>query len=334
MAHQGAEGDRVQEGGEDGLKLKKALFVGLPVVAAIAVGLAYSNRPGEYAKGGERKFCFAVLADPLVFEKEWEKALTEVRDRNTAAEPSFDPAEFVLVAGDVAPMAERYLDFKEVFSGSTHMRALFPVDGNHDHGSSKRYMVETLIPAYEGIVPRDKLHVNYHVDYKNVRLIVVDGYSDLGKLGVINADGLKWVQGLIESAPEEIEHIFVSFHEPAFPRYSHERDSFNSSPEDRNAFWNMLVAHRDRVRAVFVGHCHFYYRMRVRDPAGEAPNDAKKFSDEEGGVYQVCVPAAGSSRECGLVLVQVYGDRVMFRVLEVDRKDPKKFNVEDEWEAK
>ena len=74
------------------------------------------------------------------------------------------------------------------------------------------------------------------------------------------------VEQVIASAPPDIDHIFVAFHEPAFPRYRHIWDSFNASPEERDAFWNMLVAHNDIVRAVFVAHTHTYSRMRVLDP--------------------------------------------------------------------
>ena len=80
---------------------------------------------------------------------------------------------------------------------------------------------------------------NYHADWKNIRLIVVDQYSELGDSGCINAAGLLWVEGLIESA-SLAEHVVLVFHEPAFPRHGHVGGSFDACPDDRNAFWDML----------------------------------------------------------------------------------------------
>ena len=165
-----------------------------------------------------------------------------------------------------------------------------------------------------------------------MRLIAVDGYSDLGASGVINDEGRAWVEEAIVSAPEVIDHIFVAFHEPAFPRHRHLTDSFNADPIARNAFWTMLVSHRERVRAVFVGHTHTYSRMRVFDPASVPANDPESYPDEAGGIYQVDVGSAGYGLVNTLVLVQIDGEEVSFRTL-ADPTPNKPFSVIDEWQA-
>jgi len=160
--------------------------------------------------------------------------------------------------------------------------------------TNAEYIRDKIIPLIPNVVRRHDKSCDYHVDHKNVRIISLDGFScELGTWGVINKTGKEWVEETIKSAPSEIDHIFVTFHCPAFPRGRHTHIYFVESPEDRNTFWNMLIAHRDRVRAVFVGHTHHYYRVRVLDPAGAAANNPKLFPDEEGGIFQVDVGASG-----------------------------------------
>jgi len=166
-----------------------------------------------------------------------------------------------------------------------------------------------------------------------VRIIAVDGYGgELGRWGIINKGGREWVEGIIKSTPWAIDHIFITFHAPAFPRYRHLQDSFNAAPEERNAFWNMLIGHRARVRAVFVAHTHFYYRMRVRDPAGVGANDTSLFPDEDGGIYQVDVGAAGRGRKNTVLQVQIDGKNVLFRALQAENGSNQPFGVKDEWQ--
>jgi hypothetical protein len=134
------------------------------------------------------------------------------------------------------------------------------------------------------------------------------------------------------SAPENIDHIFVAFHSPAFPRH----DSYNirtAARPARDAFWNMLIAHKDRVRAVFVAHTHAYSRLRVLDPASADANDTDAFPDEEGGIYQVDVGAAGNGVYTIVVMVQIDGDNVSFRVLEAGGGSDDPFSVIDEWQV-
>lgn len=113
-------------------------------------------------------------------------------------------------------------------------------------------------------------------------------------------------------------HIFITFHEPAFPRSGHVGDSFNACPSDRNAFWNMLVAHKDKVRAVIVGHTHVYSRLRVLDPASAAANDPGRYPDDDGGIYEIDAGAAGNGDVSDFLRFEIDGDTVMVRVLEAD----------------
>ncbi len=281
-----------------------------------------------------QRFSFAVLADPRHQGDTWKNALLEIRDRNTNPEPAFTPAELIVVAGDMDPLVSRYEDYQHVFTNVDARPVFLPVIGNHEFengGVHFRHARDVLMPFISGAVRRHAKSCDYYVDHKNVRIIVVDGYTDLGKDGVINDEGRQWVEQVIKATPSSINHIFVSFHEPAFPRFRHIGDSFDQDTEQRNAFWRMLLKHQDKVCAVLVGHTHTYYRMRVLDPAGMAANDPKSFPDEDGGIYQVDAGAAGNASVNTIVQVQIEGKNVLFRALQAKKGANMPFTEIDKW---
>ena len=279
------------------------------------------------------KWSFAVVADPMENGDSFQNALTEIRYMKCNPEPKNDSAEFVLVAGDICPIVDRYKDYKDIFLGDINMKAFFPVKGNHDYYDeiNNTYMNDIILPNQSNISVWNRKTVDYYVTWKNIYLIVVDAYSIYGNDGCINSQGREWVRNIIESAPESIKHIFISFHEPAFPRYRHLYNSFNACPSDRNDFWNMLIEHKDKVRAVFVGHTHNYYRMRVNDPTSSCANDTECFPDDDDGIYQIDVGAAGNGERNTIVRVEVNGSKVSFRVIDAPNGANQSFNVIDEW---
>ncbi len=210
-----------------------------------------------------------------------------------------------------------------------------PVIGNHDTQNVDDY--DGLLSTIDGLwhaSTRDTTG-NYFVDYENARIIVVNGYAyDGNELGVnsgcINDAGRAWVDSTIRSA-ENADHVFVAIHEPAFPRGRHVGDSFDQCPELRNAFWNMLVAHGAKVKAVLVGHTHVYYRMRVLDPAGADANDPSAYPDEDGGVYQVDCGACGNGSRNTVVNIEIDGPDVHFKVVDAPNGADGEFSLKDEW---
>jgi len=311
----------------------KRAFHGSLVLIGICLSVLTSCATG-HRQLSEQKVSFAVLADPRGHGDTWKNALQEIRDRNTNGEPAFTPAEFIIVAGDMDPLVSRYEDYQCVFPNPDTRPMFLPVIGNHEFengGVHFRYARDVLIPSIPDVARRHASSCDYYFDHKNVRIIVVDGYTELGKSGVINAEGKKWVEQVIKETPVSIEHIFISFLEPEFPRLRHIRDSFDQDPEQRNAFWRMLIEHRDRVRAILVGHTHSYYRMRVLDPAGMTANDPKSFPDEDNGIYQVDAGAAGNASVNTIVQVQTEGKNVLFRVLQATRGANMPFTEIDKW---
>lgn len=282
----------------------------------------------------EQKFSFAVLADPRNQGDTWKNALLEIRDRNVNQDPVFTPAELIVVAGDIDPIVSREEDYQHVFANVDTRPVFLPVIGNHEFensGAHFRYARDVLIPSIPGAVRRHSNSCDYYLDHNNIRIIVVDGYTDLGKNGVINDKGKQWVEETMRATPSSIDHIFISFHEPAFPRFRNIGDSFDQAPEQRNTFWRMLLKYKDRVCAVLVGHTHSYYRMRVLDPTGTEANDPKAFPNEDGGIYQIDAGAAGNGSVNTIVRVQIVGANVFFRVLQAKKGANEPFAEIDRW---
>lgn len=217
----------------------------------------------------------------------------------------------------------------------------FPVRGNHEEKSDLSYIVNALLPAYEGKIYRmDNHSVNYFVDWKNVRIIVIDQFSEFSKRqnggifswltsdgGNINASGREWTESVINSAGPQIDHIFIAFHEPAFPRNRHVRHSFDRFPENRNQFWNMLVRNNDKVRAVLVAHTHYYSRMRIKNPLSVKDIG---LPDQEDGVFQIdCGITGRKAYDNTIIEINIQGKNVRFRVIQAQNNRP--FHLIDTW---
>jgi len=194
------------------------------------------------------------------------------------------------------------------------------------------FISDKIIAAIPGVVRMSNKSCTYYYDRENVRMISIDAFSgEAGTGGVITEKGRAWTEKAITSAPSTIDHIFIGFHAPAFPRGRHTNDCFVTNPEQRNAFWNMLISHKDKVRAVFNGHTHMYSRMRVLNPAGADANDFSKSPDEEGGIYQVNAGSTSMGVKNTFFKVLVKGKNVYFRTYEAETGKDKPFTSVDEW---
>ncbi|MDP3980105.1 MAG: metallophosphoesterase [Chlamydiota bacterium] len=312
--------------------MRKALIFTLLIFTFCHVLTAdNSNRK---VKLSNRTFSIAVMADPRNNGDSWKNALLEIRNRKLSRKLGLAPTELIIVAGDIDPAVQRNNDFMKIFANKKNRPVFLPVIGNHEFEEGAkhfRYVRDTLIPAIPHVVRRHASSCDYYLDYKNVRFIVVDQYTDLGKHGIINDEGRNWVEQIINASPKSIKHIFIAFHEPAFPRVRHVGDSFDQDPEQRNAFWQMLIKYRDRVRCVFVGHTHAYYRMKVLNPAGIEANDPNAYPNEDGGIYQIDAGAAGNGDINTIVQVQIEGKNVFVRVLQANNGANEPFALKDRW---
>ena len=282
----------------------------------------------------EEKWSITALADPRAGHERFEDALIEVRDHNALGKVS--PAKFIIVCGDYDPFSSNIRRFQKVLSNVIDKPQLLPVVGNHDLYDPDFSEAVAFVRELENATRRDD-NLNYYVDYKNVRIIAVNAYSehnnDLGKSGCLNSKGIKWIDGVISSA-RHADHVFIAMHEPAFPRKRHFYDSFNQCEEERDSFWDMIVSHKGRVKAVLVGHTHYYCRMRIKDPRSPEANDPAKYPDQEGGVYQIDCGASGNGIQNTVVNIEIMGKDVFFRVVNADLLFGGEFNLIDEWEIR
>jgi hypothetical protein len=269
-----------------------------------------------------QQWSFVAIADHRDNFTTYTNALRKIK--------AIDP-EFVVAAGDLDPLKKNYEEYyREILDADDP--AFFPVRGNHDTPDDVVYMRKKVLALQPNVVYRDStdsLNCTYYVDWKNVRLIVLDQYHpDLGKRnGCVNIAGIRWSEHAIASA-DSADHIFIAFHEPAFPRFKHVGESFDKCREYRNEFWNVLIAHRDKVRAVFAGHSLHYYAMRVNNPLS---GDGEGFPDEEGGVYQFDLGGAGMGEDGKntIMNVVVTPGAVRFDVYQADNGADTPFSLTD-----
>jgi len=280
-----------------------------------------------------QEWSFAVISDPRDDKATFTNALREIRDMHINPDKAFKPAEFIIMVGDFDPAKSIYNNYKKVFAETISMKAFFPVKGNHDEGKHTAFITKKILPEQDSITIQNSSYVNYYIDWRNVRIIVVDQYSDFGSDGCINSTGRKWVEESIQSAHHK-DHIFICFHEPAFPRIRHLEDSFNEYPEERDAFWNMLIKYKSTVKAVFNGHVHYYYRMRVADPTRKDVLDVNAYPDHTDGIYQINSAACGQGSRNTIVKVQIDGKDISFFVLDADDGGKKSFQILDKWEIR
>lgn len=263
------------------------------VAAMLLLGAAATPVRGQ-------SWSFSLLGDSRSGTRDFTAALNQVRDaKDLSGKPSALP-DFVVIAGDFDPDDKNYSVYRGVFSKLPRPR-FFPVMGNHDL-TYRSLILDTILPNERLHSTFDKSTVSYYEDVRNVRVIVVDQYQGTGfESGCVNDAGIRWVEQAITSAGNA-DHIFIAMHVPAFCRVRHVGEGFESCPAQRNRFWDTLVQHKDKVRAVLAAHTHHYGVMRVRDPRGPA-NDGKSYPQEPGGVYQIDAGGAGNSDDGKITLI-------------------------------
>lgn len=254
------------------------------------------------------KWSIAVISDSHQAYSNYRNVLEEIRHQTANSENKLPPFDFVLACGDMIPAAENYKIYKEVFPG--HAPAYFPVRGNHESDADVHFIIsEILKPNRRYLTPYDTTTVSYYVDWKNVRLVVLDQYGVFGK-GFGKRRALEWVSKAIDSAGRA-RHIFVAFHEP-----------FLLVDTDKDPFWQLLNRHADRVRAVFAGHTHAYMKL--------------KFGEKENGIYYITAGNAGQNTHSDgrHTIIEVLVDEAHVTFLAVQAPGgTKEFTIRDRWEV-
>jgi hypothetical protein len=192
-----------------------------------------------------------------------------------------EKADFILVTGDLVYGAADVDLFKsELMTWRTTMQPLYdagigvyPVRGNHD-----AYNKDVWDAVFSGEYalphngPPGEENITYSFTYGNVFVAGLDQY--VADLQINQA----WLDEQLAANTQP--HIFTFAHAPAFKVY-HD-DNMSDYPENRDAFWNSLIAAGSRV--YFTGHDHSYDHARLDDGDGNPNND----------VYQVLVGTGGA----------------------------------------
>lgn len=280
-----------------------------------------------------QQWSFAVISDSYRNDISFRKALHEIRDRTANSQPEITEAEFVVVNGDIGDIKKRLRRYNKVF-GSDSLKALFyPVVGNHESRSQQNKIIHHVLPQLDSVVVRNNHTAHYYIDWNNARLILLDQYTDEAPPGCLGDEAAAWTAGCIATARRDtsIAHVFVFYHEPAFPRNRHIDDSFNECESLRNKFWRMLVDNRDMVRAVFNGHTHTYSRIKVANPESEDANNPHKFPQDINGIYQVDCGAAGQGNLVTVVRIQIAAGHITGRVVAAKKTRGGGFEEIDTW---
>jgi len=273
-----------------------------------------------------QKFSFVVVADNRNYIDQYRVALKEINDMTVNPDLSFSFPEFLISCGDFDPVKSNMLIYTDKDS-FPNLPPFYPVVGNHEYETpdDMDYIMNNMIPNLENIVNKGP-QASYSFDYGNIHCIVLDVYSENAE-GEVDETLLQWTRDDMNNSSQD--NIFVFAHDPAFPRYRHLGDGLNQFSESRNKFW-LTLREDPRVRAYFCGHTHYYYRMRISDPA---TGDAGDFPDQEGGLYQVDVGAIGNflgDSNLSLVYVEIYEDSVQFRTVVTPREE-NNWHIADEW---
>lgn len=253
------------------------------------------------------KWSFAVFSDNRHFEAAYRGVLENMKGGGPS-DPQFPKPDFVVGVGDIDPVSRTFQIFKDTMGPE---KTFIPVRGNHEARDDVRFILKDILPLERPpVTVYEKESATFYYDWKNVRLIVVDQYTDYAKnLG--DPKFLGWVEKAIKSA-KHADHVFISFHEPRFPADAH------SDP-----FWSMLLRHTDKVRAVLWAHSHVYARRSLTNSHGE--------------IELINAGAAGNpGHSDGMdtyVEIAIDGKLVSFRAVQAPDKT-NDFRVTDNWKAK
>lgn len=272
--------------------LRKALIFALLLVVLPASSFA-------------ERWVFAAVADNRSAFSSYRNVLDKIASLN-GREAGGAGVDFVLGLGDLSPLAKNHDIYMDVFK--ERMPIYVPVRGNHEKADDVEFITRNILPGYGGLIRWwEGEGVSYCFDWKNIRTIVIDQYMDRGRdLG--DRRLLEWMEEAIESA-DGLDHVFVAIHEPHLPRIPR-----------NDPFWNLLLKHNGKVRAVLAGHTHSFSRQRI--------------SDGDAGIEYVNAGNAGwtshSDHRQTVIEIEVDGAWVTFRAHQAP-DGTTDFRVTDQW---
>ncbi len=250
---------------------------------------------------------FSVISDIHANFESYGAVLEKIRG------PEKEPPEeaagpgFVMVCGDMSPVSKNHEIFQDVFKNTSTF--FVPVRGNHEKEADVEYIKGAILPDYgEHVRMMPEGGVAYALDWKNIRVIVLDQYAGWGK-SLEHPRVLAWLEECILSA-DHADHVFLAFHEPLVPWF----------PEE-DPLWSLLTGHAAKVRAVFVGHTHRYSRRAIEGHGGTVQFINAGNAGQE----------SHSDGHLTIVKVFVETDRVTFRTYQAPHQT-RSFHIREQWQ--
>jgi hypothetical protein len=155
--------------------------------------------------------------------------------------------------------------------------------------------------------PADQQQLVYSFDNKNAHIVCLSAYQP-GSPHHVQTD---WLKKDLESVKKD--HIFVMCHEPAFSIIGESNKCLESSPADRDAFWNIM--NEKRVDAYLCAHEHVYYRNH---PVPQS--DVWQIICGLAGAPQDAVPNSKEKQKSGYLLVEINGQHVTYKMKDISGK--------------
>ena len=160
----------------------------------------------------------------------------------------FEP-DFILHTGDVAydPIPEAYSFIADIFALLHY--PVYYVAGNHDDGDTLQSILMSRAQS-EIVTP-----LHYEFEHKGVQIVCVDSNGPAQiPAGNVTAEQLAWLDRLCAAADDDRPMLVAIHHNPLQTGIPWLDDfmSINNS----EAFHQILVKARHRLRGVFYGHIH------------------------------------------------------------------------------
>jgi 3',5'-cyclic AMP phosphodiesterase CpdA len=168
-------------------------------------------------------------------------------------------ADITLVTGDLVDRRHEasHRDFDRRLAASDLSSAFFVTPGNHDHRKALKNSVRSD-PATD--ICTDGVKTHYLIRRDNHFLFVLDnapwpefGEQNASLRGEFGEIGREWLSSQLASLPEDAA-AWIFGHYPAHKFVSWIADQ--GVLKDGDELHSLLVAHRDKVGAVFSGHLH------------------------------------------------------------------------------
>ncbi|TVY07605.1 metallophosphoesterase [Paenibacillus cremeus] len=219
---------------------------------------------------------------------------------------------FLLFTGDQVSggsnVAVQLEAWKGIVDDYFPMTSVYPTLGNHEHN-------EAVFSTVFSTLPNEQLagygRTVYSFDYENARFITLNtDRKNKAKQYVVDADQRAWLEKELQESG--MRHVFVQFHEPAYPIGTHLGESLDADSVSRDALWSIFDKYN--VTAVLVGHEHNYNRRKV-----DAGFDGNGYHFEHE-LYQLTIGGAGAPLyTLGKDLKQVIvGPKVSYHYMVVD----------------